>query len=69
MFRIIWVRSFRKKIEELEKKNVDWVLEGINFFKINDVETLRYVNGIGDGYKAACEDILEWIEKKEKKRN
>lgn len=66
MCRFISARRLRKKVEELEKKNVDWVLEGINLFKINDVETLRYVNGIGDGYRAACEDILEWIEKKKK---
>lgn len=66
MFRLIWVRRLRKKIEELEKENVDWVLEGINLFKVQDTENLKYVNGIGDGYRAACQDILKWIEKKEK---
>ena len=65
-FGFIWKKNLRNKIKKLEKENIDWVLEGINLFKIKDTENLKYVNGIGDGYRAACQDILKWIEKKER---
>lgn len=29
--------------------------------------SVDYLSGVDDGYYMACEDILEWIEKKEKK--
>ena len=38
----------------------------LSAFKVKDTENLKYVNGIGDGYRAACQDILKWIEKKER---
>lgn len=32
-----------------------------------DENQTSYINGIDDGYYMACEDILKWMEKKEKK--
>lgn len=47
----------RKKREETIKNAVN---------AVNENQT-SYINGIDDGYYMACEDILKWIEKKEKK--
>lgn len=68
LFRFIWVKSFRKNIRKMERKKRE---ENINKIKeAAGVEgSVDYLSGIDDGYYMACEDILKWIEKKEKKRN
>lgn len=66
LFRFIWIKSFRKNIRKMERKKRE---ENINKMKeAAGVEgSVDYLSGIDDGYYMACEDILKWIEKKEKK--
>lgn len=68
LFRFIWIKSFRKNIRKMERKKRE---ENINKMKeAAGVEgSVDYLSGIDDGYYMACEDILKWIEKKEKKRS
>ena len=65
MFRFIWIKSFRKTVRKMERKKRE---ENIN--KIKEAAgaegSVDYLSGIDDGYYMACEDILKWIEKKEK---
>ena len=65
LFRFIWIKSFRKTIRKMERKKRE---ENINKIKeAAGVEgSVDYLSGIDDGYYMACEDILKWIEKKEK---
>ena len=65
LFRFIWIKSFRKNIRKMERKKRE---ENINKMKeAAGVEgSVDYLSGIDDGYYMACEDILKWIEKKEK---
>lgn len=66
-FRFIWIKSFRKMIRKMERRCKE---ESISKIKdtIQMEGSIDYLNGIDDGYYLACEDILKWIEKKEKKR-
>lgn len=66
-FRFIWIKSFRKTVRKMERKKRE---ENINKIKeAAGVEgSVDYLSGIDDGYYMACEDILKWIEKKEKKK-
>jgi len=68
LFRFIWIKSFRKNIRKMERKKRE---ENINKMKeAAGVEgSVDYLSGIDDGYYMACEDILKWIEKKEKKKS
>lgn len=68
LFRFIWIKSFRKTVRKMERKKRE---ENINKIKeAAGVEgSVDYLSGIDDGYYMACEDILKWIEKKEKKRS
>ena len=65
LFRFIWIKSFRKTVRKMERKKRE---ENIN--KIKEAAgaegSVDYLSGIDDGYYMACEDILKWIEKKEK---
>ena len=67
-FRFIWIKSFRKMVRKMERKNRE-----VNIKKIQETAAVEgsidYLSGIDDGYYMACEDILKWIEKKEKKKN
>lgn len=65
LFRFIWIKSFRKTVRKMERKKRE---ENINKIKeAAGVEgSVDYLSGIDDGYYMACEDILKWIEKKEK---
>ena len=63
MFRFIWIRSFRKMVRGLERKKREE-----NIKKMQEAAAVEgsvdYLSGVDDGYYMACEDILEWIEKK-----
>lgn len=65
LFRFIWIKSFRKMIREMQRRKREDTIEKTmdKFFD----DAVSYLNGIDDGYYSACEDILEWIEKKEKR--
>ena len=49
----------RRKREDTIEKTMD------KFFD----DAVSYLNGIDDGYYSACEDILEWMEGKKRRRN
>lgn len=63
-FRFIWIKGFRKMVRGLERKKREETIE--NAVKAVNENQTSYINGIDDGYYMACEDILKWIEKKEK---
>ena len=65
MFRFIWIKSFRKIVRSMERKKREETIESA--MNAVDESQTSYINGIDDGYYMACEDILKWIEKKEKK--
>lgn len=65
-FRFIWIKSFRKMVRALERKKREETIA--NAVKAVNENQTSYINGIDDGYYMACEDILKWIKKKEKKR-
>ena len=67
MFKFIWIKSFRKMVRALERKKREETIE--NAVKAVNENQTSYINGIDDGYYMACEDILKWIEKKQKKRS
>ena len=62
-FRFIWIKSFRKMIRKMERKNRE-----VNIKKIQETAAVEgsvdYLSGIDDGYYMACEDILKWIERR-----
>ena len=68
LFRFIWIKSFRKIVRKMERKNRE-----VNIKKIQEIAAVEgsvdYLSGVDDGYYMACEDILKWIEKKEKKKS
>lgn len=66
MFRFIWIKSFRKIVRSMERKKREETIESA--MNAVDESQTSYINGIDDGYYMACEDILKWIEKKEKKK-
>ena len=62
-FRFIWIKSFRKIVRKMERNKREE-----NIKKMQEAAAVEgsvdYLSGIDDGYYMACEDILEWIEKK-----
>ena len=66
LFRFIWIKSFRKTVRKMERNKREE-----NIKKMQEAAAVEgsvdYLSGVDDGYYMACEDILEWIEKKEKK--
>ena len=67
MFRIIWIKSFRKMVRELARKKREETIKSA-VKAVNENQT-SYINGIDDGYYMACEDILRWVEGSKCKRN
>lgn len=65
MFRIIWIKSFRKMVRAMERKKREETIE--NAVKAINENQTAYINGIDDGYYMACEDILKWMEGTKKK--
>lgn len=66
MFRFIWIKSFRKMVRKMERNKREENIKRMQ--EAAAVEgSVDYLSGVDDGYYMACEDILEWIEKKEKK--
>lgn len=67
-FRFIWLRSFRNMIRTMERRK-----RGENITKMMEAAgvegSVDYLSGVDDGYFMACEEILEWIEKKDKNGN
>lgn len=65
MFRFIWIKSFRKTVRKMERNKREE-----NIKKMQEAAAVEgsvdYLSGVDDGYYMACEDILEWIEKKKK---
>lgn len=63
LFRFIWVKSFRKTVRKMERNKREE-----NIKKMQEAAAVEgsvdYLSGVDDGYYMACEDILEWIEKK-----
>ena len=62
-FRFIWIKSFRKIVRKMERNKREE-----NIKKMQEAAAVEgsvdYLSGVDDGYYIACEDILEWIEKK-----
>jgi len=67
MFRFIWIKSFRTMVRALERKKREENMKKMQEAAIAE-GSVDYLSGIDDGYYMACEDILKWIEKKEKKK-
>lgn len=65
LFRFIWIKSFRKTVRKMERNKREE-----NIKKMQEAAAVEgsvdYLSGVDDGYYMACEDILEWIEKKKK---
>ena len=63
LFRFIWIKSFRKIVRKMERNKREE-----NIKKMQEAAAVEgsvdYLSGVDDGYYMACEDILEWIEKK-----
>lgn len=65
MFRFIWIKSFRKMVRKMERNKREENIKRMQ--EAAAVEgSVDYLSGVDDGYYMACEDILEWIEKKKK---
>lgn len=68
LFRFIWIKSFRKTVRKMERNKREE-----NIKKMQEAAAVEgsvdYLSGVDDGYYMACEDILEWIEKKKCKKN
>lgn len=63
LFRFIWIKSFRKMIRKMERNKREENIKRMQ--EAAAVEgSVDYLSGVDDGYYMACEDILEWIEKK-----
>ena len=63
MFRFIWIKSFRKTVRKMERNKREENIKRMQ--EAAAVEgSVDYLSGVDDGYYMACEDILEWIEKK-----
>lgn len=62
-FRFIWIKSFRKTVRKMERNKREE-----NIKKMQEAAAVEgsvdYLSGVDDGYYMACEDILEWIEKR-----
>lgn len=62
-FRFIWIKSFRKIVRKMERNKREENIKRMQ--EAAAVEgSIDYLSGVDDGYYMACEDILEWIEKK-----
>lgn len=62
-FRFIWIKSFRKIVRKMERNKREENIKRMQ--EAAAVEgSVDYLSGVDDGYYMACEDILEWIEKK-----
>ena len=62
-FRFIWIKSFRKMVRKMERNKREENIKRMQ--EAAAVEgSVDYLSGVDDGYYMACEDILEWIEKK-----
>lgn len=65
MFRFIWIKNFRKTVRKMERNKREENIKRMQ--EAAAVEgSVDYLSGVDDGYYMACEDILEWIEKKKK---
>lgn len=63
LFRFIWIKSFRKMVRKMERNKREENIKRMQ--EAAAVEgSVDYLSGVDDGYYMACEDILEWIEKK-----
>lgn len=63
LFRFIWIKSFRKIVRKMERNKREENIKRMQ--EAAAVEgSVDYLSGVDDGYYMACEDILEWIEKK-----
>lgn len=63
LFRFIWIKSFRKIVRKMERHKREENIKRMQ--EAAAVEgSVDYLSGVDDGYYMACEDILEWIEKK-----
>ena len=63
MFRFIWIKSFRKMVRKMERNKREENIKRMQ--EAAGAEgSVDYLSGVDDGYYMACEDILEWIEKK-----
>ena len=63
MFRFVWIKSFRKTVRKMERNKREENIKRMQ--EAAAVEgSVDYLSGVDDGYYMACEDILEWIEKK-----
>lgn len=68
LFRFIWIKSFRKMVRKMERNKREENIKRMQ--EAAAVEgSVDYLSGVDDGYYMACEDILEWIEKKKCKKN
>lgn len=62
-FRFIWIKSFRKIVRKMERNKREENIKRMQ--EAAAVEgSVDYLSGVDDGYYMACEDVLEWIEKK-----
>lgn len=63
LFRFIWIKSFRRIVRKMERNKREENIKRMQ--EAAAVEgSVDYLSGVDDGYYMACEDILEWIEKK-----